>query len=249
MEQHLHASPLSCRVSRWLVHHGRIWWVGLWCIPHGSSYNGTYTHPLHITIKELLSIVMAVATWGNKWASLTIQANCDNMAVVQVLRSHQSKDLTVMHLLRCLALLKCSFQFSLTSKHIPGKTQFASTRTVQKQPLILSFQLPTGQSFTYSPSTTPLLNSCAAETRLDLRQLGESVREYYIRGLAPSTVKSYASAKSRFVQFCHNINQSCIPVSETLLCLYVWHLANENVSASSIKSYLSAIRHLQIILL
>ena len=79
-----------------------------------------------------------------------------------------------------------------------------------------------------------------------MRQLGESVREYYIQGLAPSTVKSYASAKSRFVQFCHNINQPCIPVSETLLCLYVSHLANENVSASSIKSYLSAIRHLQI---
>ena len=106
----------------------------------------------------------------------------------------------------------------------PGKTQFASTHTVQNQPLILSFQLPTGQSFTYSPSTTPLLNSCAAETRLDLRQLGESVREYYIQGLAPSTVKSYASAKSCFVQFCHNINQSCI---------HIWNITMPLCVASS----------------
>ena len=92
---------------------------------HGSEWFqlqwDVHAAPLHITIKELLPIVMAVATWGNKWAGLTIQANCDNMAVVQVLRSHQSKDPTVMHLLRCLALLECSFQFSLTSKHIPGK--------------------------------------------------------------------------------------------------------------------------------
>ena len=101
-----------------------------------------------------------------------------------------------------------------------------------------SFQLPTGQSSTCSSATTAPILNCAAETslRLDLRQLGEPVCEYYIQGLQSnltlSAVKSYSSAKSRFVQFCHNINQSCI---QTLLCLYVSHLANDNVSASSIK--------------
>ena len=77
--------------------------------------------PLDITIKELLPIVMAVAIWGNKWSGPTIQANCDNMAVVHMIRSHHSRDPTAMHLLRCLALLECSFQFTLVSKHVPGK--------------------------------------------------------------------------------------------------------------------------------
>ena len=37
------------------------------------------------------------------------------------LRTRQSKEPNAMHLLRCLALIECSFQFSLVSRHIPGR--------------------------------------------------------------------------------------------------------------------------------
>ena len=98
------------------------WGCGAFC---GSEWFqlrwDSHVAPLHITIKELLPIVVAVAIWGNRWSGLTIQANCDNMAVVHIIRSHHSKDPTAMHLLRCLALLECSFQFTLVSKHVPGK--------------------------------------------------------------------------------------------------------------------------------
>ena len=56
----------------------------------------------------------------------------------------------------------------------------------------------------------------------------------------------YSSAKSRFIKFCDSINQPCVPVTENNLCLYIAYLANDKVSASSIKPYLSAIRHLQV---
>ena len=76
--------------------------------------------------------------------------------------------------------------------------------------------------------------------------MGESVREYYIQGLAPSTTRAYKSAKSRFIDFCVSCNQPPIPVTENLLCFYTAKLADEGLAHSSIKAYLSAIRHLQI---
>ena len=75
----------------------------------------------HITSKELLPVVIAAAMWGSKWAGKTIKALCDNMAVVHILRSHQSKDPTVMHLVRCLSLIESTYDFTIVSEHLPGK--------------------------------------------------------------------------------------------------------------------------------
>ena len=41
--------------------------------------------------------------------------------VVHILRSRQSKDPELMQLLRCLSLVECFFNFTLVSKHRPGK--------------------------------------------------------------------------------------------------------------------------------
>ena len=41
----------------------------------------SHTPPLHITIKELLPVVIATATWGRNWVGKTVRALCDNMAV------------------------------------------------------------------------------------------------------------------------------------------------------------------------
>ena len=75
----------------------------------------------HITSKELLPIVVAAAIWGSRWAGKTIKALCDNMAVVHILRSHHSKDPTVMHLVRCLSLIEATYDFTIVSEHLPGK--------------------------------------------------------------------------------------------------------------------------------
>ena len=73
------------------------------------------------------------------------------------------------------------------------------------------------------------------------------MERYFQEGLAPSTQKSYNSAKKRFILFCSSINiVNPIPVDEQLLCRFVVHLSAEGLSPSSIKLYLSAVRHLQI---
>ena len=50
--------------------------------------------PVHITVKELIPIVIAAMLWGHKWAGKTVRALCDNMAIVHVLHSRQSKSCT-----------------------------------------------------------------------------------------------------------------------------------------------------------
>ena len=74
----------------------------------------------HITIKELVPIVLAAAVWGRAWHGLTIQRLCDHSAVVAILNWGNSQDPDVMHLMRCLAFIKAKFQFYLFASHIPG---------------------------------------------------------------------------------------------------------------------------------
>ena len=211
--------------------HGREWFHLQWDLQAAH---------FDISIKELLPIVMAAATWGNRWQGLTIRANCDNMAVVHMIGSHYSSNSMAMHLLRCLALLECSFQFTLVSEHIPGKSNDLADALSRNNLPYFPFKFPPGQPVPNPTPSPPVLYPSSPATGLDLQSLGDSVREYYFQGLAPATNRSYSSAKSRFIKFCNNINQPCLPVSESLLCHYIAYLANEKVSASTIKSYLSA---------
>ena len=73
-----------------------------------------------------------------------------------------------------------------------------------------------------------------------------SVERYFRSGLAPSTQNCYDSAKCRFLHFCKRTGLSPLPLSENLLCRYMASLADEGQSPKTIKSYLSATRHLQI---
>lgn len=73
-----------------------------------------------------------------------------------------------------------------------------------------------------------------------------SVDFYCKQALATSTKKSYASAQRRYMNFCTTHAIIPLPTTEHTLCRYVASLANSNLSAATIKCYLSAVRHLQI---
>ena len=65
-------------------------------------------HHYHITVKELLPIVLAIAMWGRDWQGSSIRCRCDNAAVVAVLRSGWCKNKYAMHLLRSLHFFSSS---------------------------------------------------------------------------------------------------------------------------------------------
>ena len=79
--------------------------------------------------------------------------------------------------------------------------------------------------------------------------LDKLVASYTAAGIAPSTRKAYNSAHKRFHFFCtHFAIVNPFPVTESLLCYFVAFLAREGLAPSSIKLYLSAVRHMQVVL-
>ena len=81
---------------------------------------------------------------------------------------------------------------------------------------------------------------------MEVSRLDRMVLQYYDTALAPSTLRTYRSAQTRYFNFCSAVSISPLPVNERHVCQFVATLAAEHVSHSSIKGYLSALRHLQI---
>ncbi len=75
---------------------------------------------VHITVKELLPIVLAAAVWGRNWKGATIRCKCDNAAVVAIVNSGRSKMDRAMHLMRCLSFFLAQWDVSFMCEHIPG---------------------------------------------------------------------------------------------------------------------------------
>ena len=74
----------------------------------------------NITLKEIVPVVFACATWGSSWRGALVTAHIDNTAAVAILNSGYSKEGQIMHLVRCLFFIMAHFQFSLVARHIPG---------------------------------------------------------------------------------------------------------------------------------
>lgn len=76
---------------------------------------------MHIAVKELLPILLAVRSWGPKWANQRVMFLSDNTAVVEVINRQTAKDTQLMCLLRKLIVACLSYNICFRAKHIPGK--------------------------------------------------------------------------------------------------------------------------------
>ncbi len=86
---------------------------------------------VHITVKELVPVVMGLALWGGKWKGKTVKCLCDNSAVVADLNSGRSKNKRVMHLLRAMFLFVASHSLYVVGEHIPGVDNGAADALIQ----------------------------------------------------------------------------------------------------------------------
>lgn len=59
-------------------------------------------------------------------------------------------------------------------------------------------------------------------------------------------MNSYSSAQKRYLHFCDSYKIPPLPLSDTSLCLFAAFLAYQGLKQQSIKSYLAALRHLQV---
>ena len=74
----------------------------------------------HITVKELVPIVLATTLWGKEWQGQLVQMWCDNSVIVNIVNYGSSREKQSMHLARCLALIKVKFDLDLRAAHIKG---------------------------------------------------------------------------------------------------------------------------------
>ena len=82
------------------------------------------------------------------------------------------------------------------------------------------------------------------KARLDIPELDNLVQYYFEQGLSTSTHKTYKTGIKKFDKFCkkHKITNP-LPVDQRLLCYYITYLAQQGMADSTIRVYLSALRH------
>ena len=70
--------------------------------------------------KELAPIVLSCAVWGKLLSHKRVLFQCDNQSVVAAIQKGSSKDVSVMHLMRCLWFFVAYYDIDITSTHIAG---------------------------------------------------------------------------------------------------------------------------------
>ena len=73
-----------------------------------------------IMVKELVPIVLSCAIWGTSLSRSHVEFQCDNLSLVEAINKRSSKDVMVMHLLRCLLFFQAFFNLNIVASHIPG---------------------------------------------------------------------------------------------------------------------------------
>ena len=77
---------------------------------------------LQIVHLEMLNILAALRVWQNSWRNSKVAIACDNLAVVQVLNSGITRDLTLSAIARNIQLQIAIMNVNLKITHIPGKS-------------------------------------------------------------------------------------------------------------------------------
>ena len=113
-------------------------------------------------------------------------------------------------------------------------------------PTSLSRKGPRSRASTHHDPSPTVGGSGTHKTRLDINELHQLVQFFFSQGLPQSMQRSYNSGKNRFITFCQEANLTPFPAAESTLCIFAAYLALQGLKHQTIKSYLSAVRHLQI---
>ena len=76
---------------------------------------------LSIVHLEMLNILVALRVWNNTWKKSRVCIACDNEAVVYVLRSGRTRDLTLVAIARNIQLQVATWDINLQVNHTAGR--------------------------------------------------------------------------------------------------------------------------------
>ena len=170
---------------------------------------------------------------------------CDNQSVVAAIQKGSSKDGSVMHLLRCLWFFVAYYDIDITSAHTAGIANTTADH-ISRNNLSSFFSKSTGTTTPHITATITTEDHSTTGTGLDIRDLQAAVQSYYFNGIAPSTRQAYITGQSWYIKFSQQLHILPLPTSESTLLLFSAYLAKQSLVHTTIKVYLSAIRHLHI---
>ena len=210
------------------------WWGDKWFQLPWPQENGYSS----IAQKELLPIVLACILWGAAWRGELVTAQCDNMAVVEVVNSGYSKDSALAQLLHVLFFARAQWEVEIKAVHIPGRQNVLADA--------LSFAGSGSHQRTNRGANTARGAASDSPARLDVASLVPTVHQLFAAGLAPSTRRAYKSGAVRYARFCSMANRPPFPAREETVMLFVSLLHKEGLAPGTVKSYLAAVRFEQI---
>ena len=94
---------------------GARWGSQVYSIPIPLGYEN-----LSIVHLEMLNILVAIRVWGPQWSGKAVRIACDNQAVVTVLNSGKTHDLTLAAIARNIFMSAAHFDIFLKTVHIMG---------------------------------------------------------------------------------------------------------------------------------
>jgi len=74
----------------------------------------------HINVLELLTILVALRLWGDKFSGSRLQLYCDNDASVVIINSGKTRDKEMLRILREILFIGATHGFQIRAVHLPG---------------------------------------------------------------------------------------------------------------------------------
>ena len=111
---------------------------------------------------------------------------------------------------------------------------------VQMSYALIFYSEPTDLHGSHPITSITTTNHNTSRYRLDIPSLSLTVHQYYPKGLAASTHKSYQAAIQQYLTLYDQIKHMPVPTNESTLLLYIAHMG-KGLFHSTIKVYLSAI--------
>ena len=74
---------------------------------------------MNIKWRELYTVTMALAIWGDQFKGKRILVHCDNTSIMQIMAKCSSKSKSMMVLVHSLAIFGMQHNFNLCLQHIP----------------------------------------------------------------------------------------------------------------------------------
>ena len=180
LQMSLDASGLWCCGAVWHEHWLQLEWSVAW-------RNGT------IAAKEYAPVLLASVAWGRHWHGKCIHFWCGYTIVVSALRNYFCHDKLMRHRLRLLTFVATYFSLTWQAIHIRQNSNHVVDALSRKN--LLTDVVFTNRYFIPESSLAAITSAPATVGhRLQLTLLEVEVGQLFSSGLAPATLRSYATA-------------------------------------------------------